>query len=1178
VLLIPTLAALGLGSLRMASALSDSAQATRAASIANALPDSFSLALQLQVERETGSVAKISAKSLDPVRQSTDHAIKVWRSRAVDVDSSHDAALRDDLRKITGALDDMSSLRAHLADPRTRLLGQTEYTNTLNLLLGLASHLPEVGSSKGLYRQALGLGQVRTAAEAIAAQRILVTKAIGQRSISQFDLTSLAAATQSFKDASGFFRDNTSPKAQRQFDLITSSEDGASTHAGMQAAIETIISTGNPVAADIDVAHWNTTSAAFLGLMTSVVSTAAQDLAKAVDARRAAAQHDALISAATVLVVLLFALIATVVVARSILRPLHRLRDAALDIARHELPDRVREMEESEKVEDLEVQPIVVGSRDEIAEVAEAFDAVHGEAIRLAGEQAQMRANVNRMFVNLSRRSQSLVERQLRLIDELESGEQDPEHLANLFRLDHLATRMRRNDESLMVLAGGDTGQGARGPVPVLDVLRAASSEVEQFARVEIESGESAKFRGSVAGDLVHLLAELIENATNFSPPDSTVVVRSTRTSPASPLVIEIRDLGIGMSPVELDAANQKLRSAGGLDADVARMMGLVVASRLADRHGLTVELRANSPRGTVARVEVPTSVLVEPEARPDQGLDVLDPALPVEALMPSPARPEQLRLPEEPLAPLAPAAFAPSSLEETPDDRSFGSDPLTDPYSDEPAAPAAFTESGIPTLPKRNPSMVLPADFSQEAPVDPAPAAPAAAPEELSAPEAPAASAAPAEPAPAPEAPAAAAPEPPTRSAVRPPDNYTPPAKPIASEPPVKSWFTTTVPLRDPEELLNTYLTGRAEGVDGAIKNPVESAPKSPLGSIAKRAQPVVDPFAAPQDPTRSDLFLPSKTEELPPAPPAITSSGLPTRVPRSNLPAGLAGESTFNAFGSGTPATPPSPRMPAEPVESVEPAPVAQPAVTEEPAALVEPVAPEEPALPTEPVESKERAETAPATPTVPPVELLETLAPDLVRPVATKSGPVLDPLIAELAADVLNAPSAAEALNRLDEEDGSDDSSIFATLQSEWFTRRTPLEARRSQSELATNEPAAKGEWVSPGDEGWRRAAELADPAAGQDDSRLTVDGLPVRVPGRNLVPGSAAAAAETPEAVPENVVPLPRLERRRTRGLSSFQQGVSRARTTDTPDTDDHSEEITVLGAYDASQNRAHEEHQ
>jgi signal transduction histidine kinase len=1073
VLLIPTLAALALGGLRMASAVRDSADATRASSIANVLPWSFRLALQLQVERDTGS-AKVPAKQLAQVRGTTDAAIQVWRTHLLQVDSSQDAKLRKDLATITGTFGDMDELRATLAAPETRPAAQKEYTDTLNLLLGLAARLPEGGATRDLYRQAAALGEVRTAAEALADERTVITKSLAMGSMSDAERTQLATAAATYASASGHFYDNTSPRAHREFGFINNASDLSESKAPMQAVVGTLLSTGDPESIDMNPATWNAASGDFLAQMAGVITTAAFDLAAEVDARRVSAQHEAVISAVIVFVVLLLALVVTVIVARSILRPLNRLRDAALDIARHGLPERVRALEDSDEAGDLSVSPIYVGSHDEIAEVAHAFDAVHAEAVRLAGEQTQMRANVNKMFVNLSRRSQSLVERQLRLIDELESGEQDPEHLSNLFRLDHLATRMRRNDESLMVLAGGDTGQGARGPVAVLDVLRAASSEVEQFARVEIESGETAKFRGSVAGDLVHLLAELIENATNFSPPDSPVVVRSSRTSPLSPLVIEIRDLGIGMTPHELDAANDKLRSSGGLDADVARMMGLVVASRLADRHGLSVELRGNSPRGVVARVEVPTAMLVQPETRSALLVEAVDPIsepIPdvLAPLAPSPSLPEQLRLPERPV--------------EVPAERT------------EPVLPVEPVEPVVAEETPTTDGAALPALPTRPVASNPLPPSTSALP---------------------------GAPMPPS---VRPPEGYTPPSPPVASEPPVKSWFTTTVPLRDPEELLNNYLTGRAEGVGGAIKNPLANIAKrninplngnangstngaangtalngTALNGAANGGAPAAPFDRAGDQPTEpSQPAEPTDATEAP-ATPGLTSSGLPTRIPRSNLPQ----EQPFDAFGA---------------------------AATQEPAP--EPVVPQ-------------------------------------------PRGPVLDPLIAELAADVLSAPSAEEALAEAEAEGNVDDTSIFATLQSEWFTRRTPLEARRAQPDALGEDVDDTDDWTSPGDEGWRRAAELAEPEAGEQEAAVTSDGLPVRVPGRNLVPGSAAPTPVIPAAA-ENVVALPRLERRRTRGLSNFQQGVTRARTTDTVPVD-NSDEITVPDHYDASENRAHEEHQ
>ncbi|GAB7004100.1 hypothetical protein JCM18899A_15720 [Nocardioides sp. AN3] len=1129
VLLIPTLAAVGLGGLRVAAAVNDRSAATRAATIASALPDSFRLALQLQVERDTLTEPRVTAKDRARVESATNASIAAWRARRAEMDISHDPRLSQDLATIGGSLNGIAKLRADAITPGTRLLASTEYTNTLNTLLGLAARLPDLGSAHDLYRQASALGEVRTAAEALADQRTLVTKALTDNDLSQYDLTALATATESWHAASDFFYRNTSPRAQKEFDTINGgSGDLLGSHAPMQAAVSSLLSTGDTDAVNMNLSTWSAASGDFLAQVAGVIATAAADLAAAVEARKAAAERDAAISGVSVALIFLLVLLASVFLARSILGPLNRLRDAALDIARRGLPERVRALEASDRVGDLSVEPIVVGSRDEIAEVATAFDAVHAEAIRLAGEQAQMRANVNKMFVNLSRRSQSLVERQLRLIDQLESDEQDPDHLANLFRLDHLATRMRRNDESLMVLAGGDTGQAARGPVPVLDVLRAASSEVEQFARIEIESGETAKFRGGVAGDLVHLLAELIENATNFSPPDTTVVVRSSRTSPVGPLVIEVRDLGIGMTAGELDAANEKLRSAGDLDADVARMMGLVVTARLASRHALTVELRANSPRGVVARVEVPAAALLEPETRSALLLDAVDLAGP---LLESPAPREPLQRSDRSVSPIGERELAPKTA------------PASKP--DVSAEPVAAVESVAPVEPVASVEVLEPAERTVENLGRPAlPRRPTA-----STPVPPSSQALPGAPMPA---------------SVRPPEGYQPPAdRPVASEPPVQSWFTSTVPLRDPEELLNNYLIGRAEGVDGAIKNPFAGLTKrgasgvggSTVGGAAPHDGEHQRSSPGPLDAAANGALSPVDRAGLtgsapePATEPTLTSSGLPTRVPRSSLPP----ERPFDAFGAA-----PAPAADAAPATE----PLAEPLPASSAASVAESPAESLAESLTEASVDRSASSTEP---------LMDSPAEQ-----AEGRGPVLDPLIAELAVDVLSAPSAEEALAESDGRE-EDDTSIFASLQSEWFTRRTSLEARRSQPDPdAQDLDAESADWVSPGDEGWRRAAEVADPVAEDPKAETTADGLPLRVPGRNLVPGSAEPVI--PAAAAENVVPMPRLERRRTRGLSSFQQGVSRARTSEAPGSEGVSEEITVPGAYDASANRAMEEQQ
>ena len=214
------------------------------------------------------------------------------------------------------------------------------------------------------------------------------------------------------------------------------------------------------------------------------------------------------------------------------IRPLRKLRADALEVAGSKLPDMVRRLSESEGGDaSAEIEPIGVTSTDEIGEVARAFDQVHREAVRLAADEAMLRGNLNAMFVNLSRRSQSLIERQLSLIDNLEQTEQDADRLSSLFRLDHLATRMRRNSENLLVLAGHEAASRRWSqPVPLVDVLRAAISEIEQYERVVLNVQPGIQVIGQAVNDVVHLVAEIVENATTFSPEDTQVYV----TGPAA--------------------------------------------------------------------------------------------------------------------------------------------------------------------------------------------------------------------------------------------------------------------------------------------------------------------------------------------------------------------------------------------------------------------------------------------------------------------------------------------------------------------------------------------------------------------------------------------------------------------------------------------------------------------
>ncbi|WP_308294672.1 nitrate- and nitrite sensing domain-containing protein [Streptomyces sp. JJ66] len=322
------------------------------------------------------------------------------------------------------------------------------------------------------------------------------------------------------------------------------------------------------------------------------------------------ARTEAIVNSVIVLAALLIAFVVAALMARSMSTAMNRLRTAAFDVAEQRLPMLVDQLSRTDPGRvDTEVTPIPIDSRDEIGEVARAFDQVHREAVRLAAEQALLRGNVNAIFTNLSSRNQGLIERQLGLITDLENNEADPDQLENLFKLDHLATRMRRNGENLLVLAGEEPGRRWNQPVPLVDVMRAASSEVEQYERIEISGVPESEIHGSVVTDLVHLLAELLENATSFSSPQTKVKVTATRL-PDGRVMIEIHDKGIGLTAEDFADINHKLANPPTVDAAISQRMGLFVVGRLSLRHGIRVQLRPSGEQaGTTSLVMLPEAI-----------------------------------------------------------------------------------------------------------------------------------------------------------------------------------------------------------------------------------------------------------------------------------------------------------------------------------------------------------------------------------------------------------------------------------------------------------------------------------------------------------------------------------------------------------------------------------------
>jgi signal transduction histidine kinase len=371
----------------------------------------------------------------------------------------------------------------------------------------------------------------------------------------------------------------------------TAKQDGLTTIAKLQAA-------------------WDKGIDAKLGAMQDTEQFVAGNVVTRATQLQQSAQRTALIYLVITVLVLLIVLLAALLVARSLVRPLRRLRAGALDIASVQLPERVRLLSDNlESAPSMEIAPINVTSQDEIGEVARAFDRVHSEAVRLAGEQALLRSSFNAMFVNLSRRSQTLIERLARMIDNLEQNEDDPDRLGSLFSMDHLVTRMRRNSENLLLLAGHDNPRRWTESVPIADIARAATSEIEQYNRVALNIPPGISVIGQAVSDVVHLLAELVENATIFSPKDTQVHVRMQELSSGG-VLIEVVDRGIGVSEARLTEMNFRLDNPPTIDVSVSRHMGLFAVARLAERHRVRVRLRPAVPLGLSALVWLPEAVI----------------------------------------------------------------------------------------------------------------------------------------------------------------------------------------------------------------------------------------------------------------------------------------------------------------------------------------------------------------------------------------------------------------------------------------------------------------------------------------------------------------------------------------------------------------------------------------
>ncbi|WP_233527497.1 sensor histidine kinase [Micromonospora craniellae] len=611
-ILVATAGLLALGAIQTGNALSASTDAERARVLAGTATATVSLVHE--VERELGETAALRQRGgtsgrqlVDAQRQRVDEAVARYRS------ASEDA--RRAAPDLGRSLDGVDEQLVQLDEARVAALGSATadptYVALVESLLTVADALPAQVRDPELANRAREVAAVAAQEHLASLERDLLRTVFVRGELAEGELVRLGRLRGAAEQRQAEFSRIAGADATAAYTRLLAGGDVSTARRMRDSALN---ADREPAALGTDGDAWFVAQSGTIRRFNLLGRELSDELDRRAAALAADARQRALVTGGATGALALASLIAAAMLAVRTSRRLRRLRVAALTMAHRELPDRITAISAGDSGSGAgpasQITAGISRGRDEIAQVAEAFDTVNRAALRLAGEQAELRMDVTRMVEALARRIRTLITRQLRLLDEFEREETDPDALARLFALDHLAARMRRNGENLLVLAGGEPGRSHEGPHLLADVVRGAASEIEEYARVEIDV-PAAAVHGSAVGNLVHLLAELLENATAYSPPHAQVHVDGRRT--VDGLTLRVHDQGIGIGEGRLAEINERLRAPAVLSSAAAGSMGLHVVAHLAARHGVQVRLHS-AGAGTLAQVEVPEAILTRVE------------------------------------------------------------------------------------------------------------------------------------------------------------------------------------------------------------------------------------------------------------------------------------------------------------------------------------------------------------------------------------------------------------------------------------------------------------------------------------------------------------------------------------------------------------------------------------
>lgn len=563
---------------------------------AEALQQERTLSVQQATDADLGG-------NLGAARSATDDAVAALGTALREIDlSTLDARVADSVQKASDQHTRLVEIRDRVdADSIPGTLVDSNYTDIVSADNDVPVVVSETLSERSLASRMSAYGAIADTIEQVLRAQPLATSVLDADGANSSDVRELAALFAVQDQARADARERTNSLRLPGIQLTSRDADLTAMQLSMVSGNELTVSA-------LDPTRWNSLVNAELASLRPVGTDLLESATERADVVASQAQERALLTGGIAAASAVLSILIALVVARGIVVPMRRLT-AAAGTVREELPRLVEQVAVPGESPDLTLADIPVESEDEVGRLAQAFNDVNATTIQVAREQAALRGSIAEMFVNVARRDQVLLGRQLSFIDTLERSEEDPAVLANLFRLDHLATRMRRNAESLLVLAGIDSGRRLREAMPLSDVVRTASSEIEQYDRVQLELDADPLMHGFNALGAAHLLAELLENATLFSEPGTPVVVQTGVDG--DHVVVRIIDQGLGMSADEITAANATISSTSPTEALGAQRLGLFVVARLSQRLGAEVVLeRAKGElSGTAAVVRFPVAL-----------------------------------------------------------------------------------------------------------------------------------------------------------------------------------------------------------------------------------------------------------------------------------------------------------------------------------------------------------------------------------------------------------------------------------------------------------------------------------------------------------------------------------------------------------------------------------------